>query len=89
MTVKMKANQYQVIKYYILSFEYSKAIKTVRKKLKCQQKDKKFILLEGQLFHEEKKGQPILVVQKHQVVTILYMVHDHLIGKHRGSGSMS
>ncbi len=47
------------------------------------------MLLKGQLFYEEKKGQPTLVVQKYQVAAILYIVHDHPIGGHRGLGSMS
>ncbi len=47
------------------------------------------MLIERQLFHEEKKGQPTLVVQKHQITAILYMVHDHPIGEHQDSGSMS
>ncbi len=46
-------------------------------------------MIEGQLFHEEKKGQLILVVQRHQVAAILYMVHDHPTGGYRGPGSMS
>src|SRR6266498_3845355 len=47
------------------------------------------ILIGGQIFHDEKKGQLTLVIQQHQVAAILYMVHDHLTGGHRGLGSMS
>ncbi len=64
-------------------------MKIAEEKLKWWQKVKKLILMEGQLFHEEKKGQLILIVQKHQVIAILYIVHDHSMGRHRGSGSMS
>jgi len=47
------------------------------------------ILIEGQLFHEKKKSQPILVVQKYQIAAILYMVYDYPIRGYRSSGSMS
>ncbi len=62
MIVNMKANQYQVIKYYILISEYPKWIKIIEEKAKWKQKVKKFILLKGQLFYKKKKGQPSLIV---------------------------
>ncbi len=52
-------------------------MKTVGEKAKWQHKVKKFILLESQLFYEEKKGQKTLVVQRYQVATILYIVHNY------------
>ena len=64
-------------------------MKTAEEKSKWWQKIKKIILLKGQLFHEEKKGQPTLVVQKHQVAAILYMVYNYPIGGHRDLRSMS
>ncbi len=85
----MKANQYQVIKHYISTLKYSKWMKTVGEKSKWWQKVKKLILIEGQLFHKEKKGQLTLVVQKYQVAIILYMIYDHPTGEYRGPGSMS
>ncbi len=89
MTVKMEANQYQAIKHYILISEYPKWMKTAREKSKQRQKVRKIILLEGQLFHEKKKDQPTLVIQKHQVTAILYMVYDHPIGGHRSLGNIN
>ena len=61
----MKANQYQVIKHYLLTSEYLKWMKTAEKKAKWQHKAKKFVILKGQLFYEEKKDQATLVVQKY------------------------
>ncbi len=85
----MKANQYQMIKYYISISKYLKWIKIARKRSKWQQKVKKLILIEGQLFHEKKRYQPTLVVQKHQIAAILYIVYDHSTRGHRGPESMS
>ena len=78
----MEVNQYQVIKNYILISDYSKWIKTAEEKSKWKQKVKKFILIERQLFHIKKKGQPTLVMQKHQIAAILYIVYNHPIGEY-------
>ncbi len=69
--------------------EYPKWMKIAGEKSKWWQKIKKIILIEGQLFHEEKKGQPTLIVQEHQVAAILYMVYDHPTEGHRDPGNMS
>src|SRR6266498_1466224 len=85
----MEANRYQAIKQYLSTSKYLRWIKTAGEKSKWQHKCDKIIVIEEQLFHKEKRGQPTLVVQQHQVAAILYMVHDHPTGRHRGLGSMS
>ena len=75
----MEANQYQAIKYHLLMSKYPKQMKTAEEKAKQWYKAKRFIIVESQLFHEKKKGQVILVVQRYQIATILYMIHDYLI----------
>jgi len=64
-------------------------MKIAGKKSKWWQKVKKLILLKRQLFHEEKKDQSILVVQKYQVAAILYMVYDYPIKGYWGLESIS
>ncbi len=44
---------------------------------------------EGLLKHIEKKVDFTLVVQKHQVQAIMYMMHDHPLGAHRGADTMA
>ena len=85
----MEANQYQAIKQYLLTLEYPRWTKTAGEKTKWRHKCEKIIVIERQLFYKEKKGQLTLVVQQHQIAAILYIVHDHPIGGHRGPGSMS
>ncbi len=85
----MEANQYQAIKHYLTTSEYLKWIKTEGEKSKWQHKTARMVVIKGQLFYHEKKRQPTLVVLQHQVVAILYMIHDHPTGGHRDPESMS
>ncbi len=41
------------------------------------------------LKRKEKKVDFTLIVQKHQVQAIMYMMHDHPLGAHRGAGIMA
>ena len=49
----------------------------------------KFVIEEGLLKHIEKKVDFTLVIQKHQVQAIMYMMHDHPLGAHRGADTMA
>ena len=59
----MEANQYQAIKQYLSTLEYPRWTKTAGEKSKQRHKCDKIVVIEGQLFHKEKREQPTLVVQ--------------------------
>ena len=64
---------------------YPRWIKTKGKQSQWKTEALKFIVEEGLLKHIEKKVDFTLVVQKHQVQAIMYMMYDHSLGAHRGA----
>ena len=49
----------------------------------------KFVVEEGLLKHKEKKVDFTLVVQKHQVQAIMYMMYNHLLEVYKGADTMT
>ena len=68
---------------------YSRWIKIKGEQSHWKTEASKFIVKEGLLKHKEKKVDFTLIVQKHQVQTIMYMMHDHPLEAHRGAGTMA
>ena len=85
----MKESKYLAIVQYVTNQTYPKWIKTKGEQSRWKTEALKFIIEEGLLKHKEKKVDATLVIQKHQVQAIMYMMHDHLLGAYRGAGTMA
>ncbi len=85
----MEESKYLVLVKYVTNQTYSKQIKTKGKQLYWRTEALKFIVEEGLLKYVKKKVDSTLVVQKHQVQAIMYMMHDYPLRAHRGAGTMT
>ncbi len=85
----MEESKYLAIVQYVTNQTYPKWIKTKEEQSRWKTEALKFIIEEGLLKHKEKKVDATLVIQKHQVQAIMYMMHDHLLGAYRGAGTMA
>ncbi len=84
----IEESKYLALVQYVTNQTYSRWIKTKGEQSCWKTEASKFIVEEGLLKHIEKKINFTLVVQKHQVQVIMYMMHDHPLGAHRGAGIM-
>ncbi len=82
----MEESKYLVLVQYVINQTYSKWIKTKEEQSRWKTKVSKFVIEEGLLKHKKKKVDCTLVIQKHQVQAIMYMIHDHPLGAYRGVG---
>ncbi len=85
----MEESKYLVLVQYVINQTYPKWIKTKREQLWWKTEALKFVVEEGLLKHREKKVDFTLVVQKHQIQAIMYMIHDHPLGAHRRAGTIA
>ncbi len=85
----MEESKYSALVQYVTNQTYSRQIKTKGEQSRQKTEASKFVIEEGLLKHKEKKVDFTLVVQKHQVQAIMYMMHDHPLGVHRGVGIMA
>ncbi len=85
----MEESKYLALVQYVIDQTYPRWIKTKGEQLRWKTETSKFIVENGLLKYREKKVDFTLVVQKHQVPAIMYMMHDHPLGAHRGAGTMA
>src|SRR6266498_228051 len=85
----MEESKYLALVQYVINQIYPRWIKTKGEQSRWKTEASKFVVEEELLKHKEKKVDFTLVVQKHQVQAIIYMMHDHLLGAYRGVGIMA
>ncbi len=85
----MEESKYLALVQYVTNQTYPKWIKTKGEQSRWKTEAAKFVIEEGLLKHVEKKVDFTVVIQKHQVQAIMYMMHDHPLGAHRGAGTMA
>src|SRR6266540_4262893 len=80
----MEELKYLALVQYITNQTYPRLIKIKGEQSCWKTEASKFVVEEGLLKHVEKKVDFTLVVQKHQVQAIIYMMYDHPLGAYRG-----
>ena len=85
----MKESKYLALVQYVTNQTYPKWIKTKEEQSRWKTEASKFVIENGLLKHREKKVDFTLVVQKHQVQAIMYIMHDYSLGAHRGVGTIA
>src|ERR1700722_9670766 len=85
----MDSTHYQHLKYYLLTQQLPQQLSTKEQKhIKTQ--SKYFEIKENQLYKKDKRqqGHLLKILQKHELESILFLIHNHPTGGHFGTDIM-
>ncbi len=82
----MEESKYSALVQYVTNQTYPRWIKTKGEQSRWKTEASKFVIENRLLRHKGKKVDFTLVIQKYQIQAIMYMMHDHPLGAHRGAG---